>query len=177
MVEWARRFHQLYSPTQLCGRGWDDEINSNELRFLSHSLLSSIYQEVRKEWKEYCKDVLFLGPKVRRSDTWGSHLGFGFAGHLKCSSPWVCRFSSQYDQGESERLSSEWEVRIWSCLIRFSLKEKPYQTEEGCLSLVGSRPTTRYEEISVAIEIWIGKQKQFICQAFRPRSVSMKWII
>lgn len=29
-------------------------------------------------------------------------------------------------------------------------KKKAYQTEEGCLSLVGSRPTTRYEEITVA---------------------------
>lgn len=29
-------------------------------------------------------------------------------------------------------------------------KKRPYQTEEGCLSLVGTRPTTRYEEISVA---------------------------
>lgn len=29
-------------------------------------------------------------------------------------------------------------------------KKSPYQTEEGCLSLQGSRPTTRYEEITVA---------------------------
>lgn len=28
-------------------------------------------------------------------------------------------------------------------------KAKPYQTTESCLSLVGSRPTTRYEEIVV----------------------------
>lgn len=28
-------------------------------------------------------------------------------------------------------------------------KVKPYQTTESCLSLVGSRPTTRYEEIVV----------------------------
>ena len=28
-------------------------------------------------------------------------------------------------------------------------KAKPYQTEEGCLSLVGTRPTTRYQEIEV----------------------------
>ena len=28
-------------------------------------------------------------------------------------------------------------------------KAKPYQTEESCLSLIGSRPTTRYEEIMV----------------------------
>ena len=31
-------------------------------------------------------------------------------------------------------------------------KKKPYQTEEGCLSLVGSRPTTRYEEMTVAYQ-------------------------
>lgn len=28
-------------------------------------------------------------------------------------------------------------------------KSQPYQTEEGCLSLVGVRPTTRYKEIEV----------------------------
>ncbi len=28
-------------------------------------------------------------------------------------------------------------------------KSKPYQTEEGCLSLLGKRRTTRYEEIEV----------------------------
>lgn len=28
-------------------------------------------------------------------------------------------------------------------------KSGPYQTEEGCLSLVGTRPTTRYQEIQV----------------------------
>ena len=56
-------------------------------------------------------------------------------------------------------------------------KKKPYQTEEGCLSLVGSRPTTRYEEISVAYRDVNWKAKQFICQVFQPRSVSMKWII
>ena len=28
-------------------------------------------------------------------------------------------------------------------------KAKPYQTTESCLSLVGSRPTTRYEEIVI----------------------------
>ncbi|HFI0468071.1 TPA: peptide deformylase, partial [Streptococcus suis] len=28
-------------------------------------------------------------------------------------------------------------------------KAKPYKTDEGCLSLEGSRPTTRYQEIEV----------------------------
>lgn len=31
-------------------------------------------------------------------------------------------------------------------------KAKPYETEEGCLSLVGIRKTTRYEEITVEYE-------------------------
>ena len=30
-----------------------------------------------------------------------------------------------------------------------TMKLKPYQTEEGCLSLTGKRPCTRYEEIEV----------------------------
>lgn len=31
-------------------------------------------------------------------------------------------------------------------------KRKPYQTEEGCLSLIGVRKTTRYEEIEVTYQ-------------------------
>lgn len=31
-------------------------------------------------------------------------------------------------------------------------KTKPYETEEGCLSLIGIRKTTRYEEITVEYE-------------------------
>lgn len=32
------------------------------------------------------------------------------------------------------------------------LKEKPFTTEEGCLSLTGERPTTRYERIQVVYQ-------------------------
>lgn len=35
---------------------------------------------------------------------------------------------------------------------RIIKKIKPYETEEGCLSLVGIRKTTRYEEITVEYE-------------------------
>lgn len=39
-------------------------------------------------------------------------------------------------------------------------KSKPYETEEGCLSLSGQRPCTRYEEIVVAYQdIKLRKQK------------------
>ena len=37
----------------------------------------------------------------------------------------------------------------------------PYETEEGCLSLIGQRPTIRYEEIEVEYEdLQFKKQKQ-----------------
>jgi peptide deformylase len=40
-------------------------------------------------------------------------------------------------------------------------KSDPYQTEEGCLSLVGVRPTTRYKEIEVEyFDATWKKQKQ-----------------
>lgn len=40
-------------------------------------------------------------------------------------------------------------------------KSKPYETEEGCLSLVGVRKTTRYEEIEVEyLDAGWKKQKQ-----------------
>ena len=42
-------------------------------------------------------------------------------------------------------------------------KSSPYQTEESCLSLEGSRPTRRYESIEVAYldEQWMPKQLSF----------------
>lgn len=39
-------------------------------------------------------------------------------------------------------------------------KNKPYETEEGCLSLTGTRKTTRYEEIEVSyLDINFKQQK------------------
>ena len=42
-------------------------------------------------------------------------------------------------------------------------KSSPFQTEESCLSLEGSRPTKRYESIEVAYldEQWMPKQLSF----------------
>ena len=57
-------------------------------------------------------------------------------------------------------------------------KSGPYQTEEACLSLVGSRSTTRYQEITVDYldRNW---QPQTITlkRLFRLKSVSTSWII
>ena len=42
-------------------------------------------------------------------------------------------------------------------------KSSPFQTEESCLSLEGSRPTRRYESVEVAYldEQWMPKQLSF----------------
>lgn len=42
-------------------------------------------------------------------------------------------------------------------------KSKPFETEESCLSLVGLRPTKRYEEIEVSYldEQWMPKKVSF----------------
>ena len=39
-------------------------------------------------------------------------------------------------------------------------KSKPYETEEGCLSLSGQRKTTRYERIVVEWEDRAGKKQR-----------------
>lgn len=43
---------------------------------------------------------------------------------------------------------------------RITERSAPYQTEEGCLSLTGTRPATRYRRIAV----------DYLDEAFRPRS-------
>lgn len=43
---------------------------------------------------------------------------------------------------------------------RITERSAPYQTEEGCLSLTGTRPATRYRHIAV----------DYLDEAFRPRS-------
>lgn len=56
-------------------------------------------------------------------------------------------------------------------------KSSPFQTEESCLSLEGSRPTKRYESIEVAYldEQWMPKQLSFL--ACQPKLFNMNWII
>lgn len=54
-------------------------------------------------------------------------------------------------------------------------KLRPYQTEEGCLSLEGVRPCTRYEEIRSGLpRIAISGNSMANTPAGQPRSSSMK---
>ncbi|MRN07092.1 peptide deformylase [Lactobacillus sp. 0.1XD8-4] len=46
---------------------------------------------------------------------------------------------------------------------QITAKSNPYQTEEGCLSLIGKRPTKRYQKITV----------KFFNQAWQPQTLSL----
>ena len=90
-------------------------------------------------------------------------MAFGFAGHINAHLLECVGLAANMIRKwkKTQRLSSEWEVKIWSCLIRFSLKGKALPNRR-MLSLVGSRPTTRYEEISVAYRDMNWKAKKTI---------------
>ena len=101
--------------------------------------------------KSIVKDILFLGQKSQEAkpedrtlaldlqDTLNAHL-------LECVGL-AANMIGVKKRAIVIRMGSENLVLFNPVLLE---KKKPYQTEEGCLSLVGSRPTTRYEEISVA---------------------------
>ena len=179
MVEWAllRWFHQLLQPYSAVRR-WDDEINSNELPI---SVPTLFFRLSIKKWgrneKEYCKDVLFLGPKSEEAtpedrtlaldlqDTLNAHL-------LECVGL-AANMIGVKKRAIIIRMGSE-NLVLFNPVL---LEKKPYQTEEGCLSLVGeSADHSLWGDFS-GLSRYELKAKQFICQAFRPRSVSMKWII
>lgn len=103
--------------------------------------------------KSIVKDILFLGQKSQEAkpedrtlaldlqDTLNAHL-------LECVGL-AANMIGVKKRAIVIRMGSENLVLFNPVLLE---KKKPYQTEEGCLSLVGSRPTTRYEEISVAYQ-------------------------
>lgn len=45
-------------------------------------------------------------------------------------------------------------------------KAKPYQTEEGCLSLDGTRPTSRYEQLTVRFQNMVWQTQTLTLQGF-----------
>lgn len=115
--------------------------------------------------KNIVKDVLFLGQKSEEAtpedrtlaldlqDTLNAHL-------LECVGL-AANMIGVKKRAIIIRMGSENLVLFNPVLLE---KKKPYQTEEGCLSLVGSRPTTRYEEISVAYRDvnWKSKKDSFV---------------
>lgn len=56
-------------------------------------------------------------------------------------------------------------------------KDTPYETEEGCLSLVGVRKTTRYKNIEVEYFDKNWNKKEYVSVAGKHKFVSMSQII
>lgn len=56
-------------------------------------------------------------------------------------------------------------------------KKGPYETEEGCLSLTGTRKVTRYREIKVEFQDMKFKSRKRLSKISRQRLSSMNWII
>lgn len=59
---------------------------------------------------------------------------------------------------------------------RIVKKSGSYQTEEGCLSLIGVRPCTRYQEIELEYQDMNWKNSVRNIRVGLHRSFSMKWI-
>ena len=59
---------------------------------------------------------------------------------------------------------------------KLTSKKEPYQTKEGCLSLDGQRPATRYQQIVVEY-FDLNWQKQSLSLVLLPRPSSMSSII
>lgn len=60
---------------------------------------------------------------------------------------------------------------------RIVKKSGSYQTEEGCLSLIGVRPCTRYQEIELEYQDMNWKNSVRNILVGLHRSFSMRWII
>ena len=139
--------------------------NSNELP-ISVPLSSFVYLSRSEEGmkKNIVKDVLFLGQKSEEAtpedrtlaldlqDTLNAHL-------LECVGL-AANMIGVKKRAIIIRMGNENLVMFNPVLVS---KSSPYQTEESCLSLEGSRPTRRYESIEVAYldEQWMPKQLSF----------------
>ena len=134
---------------------------------------------MKENGKENCRDVLFLSQVSKPASQEDLYLAKDLqdtllANRLRPVSVWqpiwlVCR---------SVSLSLILAWFPWSCLTPFSFPIKgPYETEEGCLSLTGVRPTTRYETITVSYRDSKWEEQTITLTGFQLRSANMNWII
>ena len=86
--------------------------------------------------KPIMKDVLFLAQKSEPATAKDKNIAVDLLDTLQANAD-RCVGMAANMIGERKRI------------IVFVKKDKPYETEEGCLSLVGERACTRYENIEV----------------------------
>ena len=84
--------------------------------------------------KNIVKDVLFLGQKSEEATPEDRTLALDLQDTLNAHLLECVGLAANMIGVKSGRLLSEWEVKIWSCLIRFSLKRKSLtkQKKDAC---------------------------------------------
>ena len=103
-----------------------------------------------KNGKENSTRSAFSCTEVSGGNRGGSAGRDGFAGYFESKFRSLCWDGCKYDRG-SEKYhcggSGPFQFPMINPVI--TKKDGAYQTEEGCLSLDGVRPCTRYQEIEV----------------------------
>lgn len=103
--------------------------------------------------RDIVKDVLFLGQKSVPATKDDLHIATDLqdtlrANHDKC----VGMAANMIGYHKNIIIVSVGFVDMVMINPVIKSKSKPYQTEEGCLSLLGVRPVTRFENITVEYE-------------------------
>ena len=107
--------------------------------------------------KTIVKDVFFLGQKSTEATKEDLYLAKDLRDTLEFHKD-ACVGMAANMIGVKKRV-----IIVNIGFVNLVSKSSPYQTEESCLSLEGSRPTKRYESIEVAYldEQWMPKQLSF----------------
>ena len=100
--------------------------------------------------KKICKDVFFLGQKAELATEADKQVGQDLMDTLKANKAHCVGMAANMIGVKKAIIvvsAGPFDILMYNPVI--VSKAKPFETEEGCLSLEGVRKTTRYEEIEV----------------------------
>ena len=112
--------------------------------------------------KPICKDIFFLSKKARKATKDDINIAYDLLDTIKANS-YRCIGMAANMIGVKKRILVFTVGSIIVPMINPIIlkKEKPYEAEESCLSLIGFRKTIRYENIEVEyLDINFKKHKQ-----------------
>lgn len=103
--------------------------------------------------KDICKDVFFLSLKAEDATPDDKQVGIDLMDTLKANRMrCVGMAANMIGVKKNVIIANAGLVDIVMFNPKITSKKNPYETEEGCLSLEGTRPVTRYEEIEVTYQ-------------------------
>ena len=100
--------------------------------------------------KSICRDLLFLGQKAEIATEADKQTGQDLLDTLKANKAHCVGMAANMIGVKKAIIvvsAGPFDILMYNPVI--VSKRKPFETEEGCLSLEGVRKTTRYEEIEV----------------------------